>query len=261
MRAASLGAVVLLGPMLSAGAASAQTVSLGQTGAMATGNTAAASPYGYFVGDENVYVHGIFNELEGRLNGQNAYFRWDGEAWAGTDENRLWIKSEGRQYGNGKLEDGDQEVLYDRPISRFYDVQAGIRYDLDSLPGRAWAAVGIQGLLPNFANMSLTFYARGDAHYAARLNAYYDLFLTQFLVAEPQIEVNAYTRTDRARMVGAGISDIDVGLRVRYEFTRKFAPYIGVADYHQFGGTAALARENGGHADDLRFLAGLWTWF
>lgn len=221
----------------------------------------AIAPYGYELGDERVYVHGILNQLEGRLNGQGGYFRWDGDVWAGTDENRVWLKTEGRQYGNGRLEDGDQELLYDRPVSRFFDVQGGLRYDLDSLPGRAWAALGIQGLAPDFADVSLTVYARADANYAARFEASYDLFLTQFLVLQPQVELNAYSRTDRARDIGAGLSDIDYGLRLRYELSRKFAPYIGVADYHQLGGSAGLVREAGEHADDLRFLVGIRTWF
>lgn len=261
MSAPRFAAALALACLLPAAPTLAQTLSSGEQGAAsASAYQQAESPYGYFLGDENTYIHGIFNQLEGRMNGQGTYFRWDADAWAGTDENRIWIKTEGRQYGNGKMQDGDQEVLYDRPITRFFDIQMGLRYDLDSLPGRAWAAVGIQGLVPDFANVSLTFYSRGGA-FAARLNASYDLFLTQFLVLQPQIELNAYSQTDRARMVGAGLSDIDVGLRLRYEVTRKFAPYIGVADYHQFGGTASLARENGEKPDDLRFLAGIWTWF
>jgi copper resistance protein B len=224
-------------------------------------NTQEESPYGYFANDEQIYIHGIFNELEGRFNGQNTYLRWDGEAWAGTDENQIWIKSEGRQYGNGKTTDGDQELLYSTPITTFFDLQAGVRYDLDSMPGRGWAALGIQGLGPDFADLEATLYGSDGGHFAAKIYAYYDLFLTQFLIAEPQIELNFYSRADRARLIGSGLSDMDVGLRVRYEITRKFAPYIGIADYRQFSGTAALARENGEHANDLRFVLGLWTWF
>jgi uncharacterized protein involved in copper resistance len=41
------------------------------------------------------------------------------------------------------MTDGDQEALYDRPIPylRYFDFQAGVRYDLDSDPGRTWGAI------------------------------------------------------------------------------------------------------------------------
>ncbi len=245
---AGCGAILILLTAPSALAQSAATV-------------AAVSPYGYEIDDEQIYVHGIFNQFEGRLNGQNGYFRWDGDLWAGTDENQVWLKSEGRVYGDGKVEDGDQELLYTRPISRFFDIQGGMRYDLDSLPGRAWAAIGIQGTAPQFVDVSFTLYARGGGNFAAKLEASYDLYLTQFLVLQPQFELNAYSQTDRPRDIGAGLSDIDYGLRLRYEITRKFAPYLGVADYRQLGGSAGLAREAGEHADDLRFLIGIRMWF
>ncbi|OZB27491.1 MAG: hypothetical protein B7X49_10780 [Acidiphilium sp. 34-64-41] len=219
-------------------------------------NQQAESPYGYKLNDNSVYIHGVLSQMEGRLNGQNAYFRWDGQAWAGTDENKIWFKTEGRKYA-GRTEDGDQELLYDRPISRFFDVQAGGRYDLDSRPGRGWAAFGVEGYAPEFINVEATVYASDQGHYAARLIASYNLFVTQFLVAQPQIEMNFYTKRDPARLVGAGLSDIDAGFRLRYEIGRKFAPYVGVTDYQQFGGTAVLARQHGEHPRDLRFVVGI----
>ena len=255
-KAPRLGMTALTMVLMAMGAAAMSVPALAEAP-----NQQAESPYGYHLGDEHIYVHGLLDQLEGRLNGQNGYFRWDGQAWAGTDENKIWLKTEGRHYGSGKTEDGDQELLYDTPISRYFDAQAGARYDLDSLPGRGWAAFGIEGLTPEFINLQATVYASDQGHYAARLIASYDLFLTQFLVAQPEIEMNFYTKRDPARLVGAGLSDIDAGLRLRYEISRKFAPYIGVADYQQFGGTAVLARRSGEHARDLRLVIGIRTWF
>ena len=65
--------------------------------------------------------------------------------------NKLWFKSEGF-VEHGKATDGDTEALYDRPIPflRYFDAQAGVRYDLDSNPGRTWGAVGVEGLAPYF---------------------------------------------------------------------------------------------------------------
>ena len=152
-------------------------------------------------------------------------------------------------------------MLYDRPISTFFDVQAGVRYDLDSAPGRAWAALGVQGLAMGFWNVDATAYASDRGHYALRTNASYDLFLTQRLVLQPQFETNWYSTTDQRRRIGSGLSDIDMGLRLRYEFSRKFAPYLGVTYQRQFGGTASFVREDGGHVNDVRLVAGLAAWF
>jgi len=221
-----------------------------------------AAPYGNPIADNRVYVHGFFNQLEGRL-GNGSYLRWDGQAWAGTDYNRLWLKSEGRYNVNrkGTMTDGDHEALYDRPISTYFDVQAGVRVDLDSLPTRTWVALGVQGLALEFWDLEATVYASDGGHYALKTNASYDLLLTQRLILQPQFETNWYTKTDPGRRIGSGLSDIDMGLRLRYEFSRKLAPYVGVAYQRSFSGTASYAREDGGHVNDVRFLAGLRVWF
>lgn len=221
-----------------------------------------AAPYGNPIADNRVYVHGFFDQLEGRL-GDGQYLRWDAQAWVGTDYNKLWLKSEGRYNPNnrGRMEDGDHELLYARPLDQYFDVQAGVRVDLDSSRTRTWAALGIQGLAIGFWNVAATLYASDNGHYALKTNASYDLYLAQRLVLQPQFETNWYTKEDRARGVGAGLSDIDTGLRLRYDITRKFSPYLGVAYQRFFGGTASLVRQGPGKVDDVRFLVGLRTWF
>ncbi|WP_428483845.1 copper resistance protein B [Rhodopila sp.] len=221
-----------------------------------------AAPYGSPIRDNRVYIHGILNQFEGR-SGDGNYFRWDGEAWAGDDWNRIWLKSEGRDNADrrGRVSDGDQELLYDRPISRYFDVQAGLRYDLDNGTSRTWAALGIQGLAIDFWNVEATVYASDRGDYALRTNAYYDLYLMQRLILQPQFETNWYTKKDQGRGVGAGLSDIDTGLRLRYDITRKFAPYVGVAYQRFLGGTENLTRAQGGRPNDVRFLFGIRLWY
>src|SRR6516164_6707037 len=43
----------------------------------------------------------------------------------------------------------------------------------------------------------------------------------------PQIEMNFYNKSDSSRGFGSGLSEIDSGFRIRYEITRRFAPYLG----------------------------------
>ena len=212
--------------------------------------------------DNTIFYHLLFDELEGRTNGPDNEFRWDGEGWIGTDMNRLWFKSEGF-VEHGKMTDGDQEALYDRPIPRFtfFDFQAGVRYDLDSNPGRTWGAIGIEGLAPYFFEFAPTFYFSNRGFFAGRIEGSYDLLITNRLIAQPQIEMNFYSKTDPSRGVGSGLSEIDTGLRIRYEISRKFAPYIGFAYTGTFGQTATFTREESGNPNDPRFIFGARVWY
>lgn len=241
------GAIVLLAALSAPGTAQAQHMP-------AQDNPA---PYGMPMG-EMIQTHVLVDQLEGRFGAGNS-FRWEGEAWAGTDENRLWLKSEG-EVADGRAEDGQQQILYDRPISPFFDLQAGLRSDIDSRPGRTWAALGIQGLAPGFFEVSATGYASDTGHYAAKFEASYDLLLTQRLVLQPQAEMNFYSKSDPARRIGSGLSDLDAGLRLRYEIGRKFAPYIGATFAQKFGGTADYARADGERRSDLRLVFGVRAW-
>jgi copper resistance protein B len=215
--------------------------------------------FGQPVKDREIFAHVIFNELEGRWNGTNTEFRWEGQGWVGTDYDKLWIKSEGT-LSNGSLEDGQDQFLYSRAITTYFDLQGGLRSDLDSRPTRNWAALGIQGLAPYFFDVEVTGFVSGQGHLAAKLEASYDLLLTQRLILQPQIEVNLYSKADPARLTGAGFSDIDTGLRLRYEFSRKFAPYIGVVYEGKFGQTASYAKRAGESTGDFRFVFGVRLW-
>ena len=210
--------------------------------------------------DQPILAHVIFSQIEGRFNGANTEFRWEGQGWVGTDYDKLWIKSEGT-LSKGALDDGQQQFLYGRAITTYFDLQGGLRSDIDSRPTRNWAAFGIQGLAPYFFDLEVTGFVGGQGHLAAKLEASYDLLLTQRLILQPQVEFNIYSKGDPARLVGAGFSDIDTGIRLRYEFTRNFAPYLGVVYEGKFGQTASYARRAGESTSDFRFVFGVRTWF
>jgi copper resistance protein B len=218
-----------------------------------------ADPFGPPVDDQHVWAHAILDQLEGRF-GNESSLRWDGEAWAGTDSDRLWLKSEG-ELTKSKLGDSQQEAYYSKPISTYFDLQAGGRYDLDSRPGRGWVALGVEGLAPQFFHVSATAYASDRGHLAAKFTGSFDLLLTQRLILQPEAEINLYSKNDPSRAIGSGFSDLDTGIRVRYEFSRKFAPYIGIAYEKKFGRSARYAAASGENTDALRFAIGLRSWF
>jgi len=179
------------------------------------------------VDDDRIFAHLLLDQFEALLGSSDA-FRWDAEGWAGTDENRLYLLTEG-ETRKGSVTDGLDELLYDRPITPFFDLQAGVRSDLDSGANRTWAALGVAGLAPYFLELSTTLYASDTGHYAARAMASYDLLLTQRLILSPMVELNAYSKADPGRQTASGLSGIEAELRLRYEITRTFAPYLGVS--------------------------------
>jgi copper resistance protein B len=203
----------------------------------------------------------LFSQLEGRMDGHGSGLRWDGEAWIGTDMSRLWLKSEG-VFKNGLMSDGDHEVLYDRPVPRlrYFDAQIGVREDLDSEPNRTWGAVGFEGLAPEFLQLECTFYFRESGHAAGKIAAAYDLRITRRLIAQPQAEVNFYSRPDPARRIGTGLADLDTGLRLRYTTRHKLDPYAGFTYSSGFGSTAAYSRRAGEPISRLAFVVGLRAW-
>jgi len=259
---ASKMSFVFLGSALFMGTSAIWVTNVACAEAASMGNSSYTQYGEPAVMDNGVFGHVLFSQLEGRTNGPDNEFRWNGEGWVGTDMNKLWIKSEGF-LENGKVTDGDTEALYSRPIPylRYFDFQAGVRYDLDSNPGLTWGAIGIQGLAPCFFELEPTFYFSDRGRVAGRIEASYDILITQRLIAQPQIEMNFYNKSDPSREIGSGLSDLDSGFRIRYEITRKFAPYIGFAYTGNYGKTATFVRNEGGKRSDPRFVFGVRLWY
>src|SRR3569832_1938544 len=205
-------AALCLGLLLAGAGAAAHAEDMS---GMSMGGPTEAAPFGAPVDDEHMFAHAFLYEFEGRF-GAYSSFRWEGEAWAGTDMNRVLLRSEGEVSG-GNVEDGQQELFYSRPISTYFNAQAGMRYDLDQRPGRGWLAFGVEGLAPLFFHVAATGYVSDRGHLGAKLEGSYDQLITQTLILQPQMEMNFYTKDDPARLTGAGLSDIDMGLRLRYE--------------------------------------------
>jgi copper resistance protein B len=213
------------------------------------------------VEDDTIFTHVLLEQAEGRWNGRNQEFRYDGQAWAGTDLNKIWLKSEGTVTNTGRFTDGQHEFLLDRAISTYFDLQGGVRVDLDQGVTRTWGAFGIQGLAPYFFDVEATLYVSDRGRFAARLKASYDLLITNRLILEPEAEINLYSKSDEGRGTGSRLSEIDAGLRLRYEITRKFAPYIGVSYVGRFFQSADFARREGESPNDVRFVFGVRSWF
>ncbi len=210
--------------------------------------------------DDATNHHFLFIEnLEG-VNGNHNGGAWDVQGWYGGDFNKFWVKSEGQTLAD-RTTDSKVEALWARAILPFWDTQVGMRYDFSGGPSREWLAFGVQGISPYWFDIEATGYVSDAGRTAARLKTEYDLYLTQRLILKPEIELNAYGKADPKRNIGAGLSDGQAELRLRYEFTRGFAPYLGFVWSRKFGATATDARREGESAIDHRLVAGLQFFF
>jgi copper resistance protein B len=216
------------------------------------------APYGMAMHDDIPLFHLLVEEFEYRAGGDGA-FQWEGQAWYGNDSHKLWLKSES-ELSNGQFEHGRHEILYDRPISTFFDLQAGLRADIDDHPGRGWFAFGVQGLAPYFFEVSTTAYLGSHGRFAANAEASFDLLLTQRLILQPKAEIDLYAKNDAARVIGSGLSEFEGGVRLRYEITRKFAPYAGLTYDRKFGSTRRFSLAKGEDPETLRLVFGVHAW-
>lgn len=198
------------------------------------------------------------DRLEWR-NGNDA-LAWEAKAWYGGDYNKFALKTEGERVHN-ETEHARTEALWEHTIARWWSTQAGVRYDSGKGPSRTWAAFGIEGLAPYWFDVEATVYVGEQGRTALRAEGKYDLRFTQRLILQPQLEVNLYGKDDPERGLGSGLSDLEAGLRLRYEIRREFAPYIGVQWTRRFGETADLAEVRGDDTGDVQFVAGARVWF
>ena len=202
----------------------------------------------------------MLDQLELEADSGHTLLAWDGQAWYGSDYNKVWLKSEGLP-NDGDKTDARTELLWDRIVTRWWSVQAGVRYDLGQGPARGWAAAGIEGLAPYWFDLEATFYVGDEGRTAARLRAERDLLITQRLIVQSEFETDLYGKPDVARQIGSGISDLQLALRVRYEIRRELAPYVGLTWRRDFGATAQFARDDAVAPSALLWIAGLRAWF
>lgn len=211
--------------------------------------------------DEHVFGTVLVDRLEWAHSSDGDAGDYDATAWFGNSYNRLVIKAEG-EVARSELVHARTELLWGHAIAPYWDTQLGVRNDSgNGLSSRNWLAFGVQGLAPYWFELDLTGYVGNDGRTALRLSGEYELLLTQKWILQPRAEVNLYGKSDPANGIGSGLSDLSLGLRLRYEITRQFAPYIGVAWVGSFGQTADMAVAAGEKTRDTTWVAGVRFWF
>ncbi len=202
----------------------------------------------------------MFDRIEWVDADDGDVFEWEASAWYGGDVHKIWLESEGARSG-GDTDAARSELAWDRVMSRWWSTRVGVRQDSGSGPTRTWAALGIAGLAPGFFETDLIAYVGESGRTALRLATEVDVLITQQLVLQPQLEIAAFGKNDPERLIGSGLSGAEFSLRLRYDITSHFAPYIGVGWEWRFGESADLARAAGEDTSEFALRAGVSAWF
>ena len=186
---------------------------------------------------------------------------WDLQGWYGGDINKFYVKAEGEySFSEDAVEESEIQALWSRAITPFWDIQTGLRYDLDPKGKTHWV-FGMQGLAPYWFEIDAAAFISTDGDLTARIEAEYDILFSQRLILQPRIELEASAQDVADIALGSGVTHLEAGLRLRYEFKREVAPYIGIEWQNSFGKTADFAKAAGEDPSATVFVIGLRAWF
>lgn len=200
------------------------------------------------------------DRLETQVREGEDLYLWDIQCYFGGPTERLWFKSEGEGEWGAAPEDAEVQALYARAFAPFWDVQAGIRHDIAG-PDTAHAVIGVQGLARYMFEIDAALFLSHRGDITARIEAEIDQRITQRLILQPRVEANLAAQDIPQLGVGAGLDQIEVGARLRYEFRREFAPYIGIEQSRRTGNGADFARARGEDPSVTSLVAGIRFWF
>ncbi|WP_299307222.1 copper resistance protein B [uncultured Croceicoccus sp.] len=187
-------------------------------------------------------------------------YLWDVQGYYGGDLDKFWFKSEGEGTFGEQPEDAEIQGLWSHAIGPWWDVQAGIRQDLTG-PERTHAVLGVQGLAPYLFEVDAAAFLSNEGDLTARVEAEVEQRITQRLILQPRGEVNLSAQDVPELALGTGITSAEVGVRLRYEIIREFAPYIGVEQEWQLGKSADQARLDGEDPSVTNYVVGVRFWF
>lgn len=208
---------------------------------------------GHAVHDRSTNFLVLFDQLEGQTGAKGLSL--DAKGWVGGDINRLWFRAEG-DTERTRVDTSEAHVLYGRAIARWWELVAGMREDFSPGGAETWAAVGVQGLAPYWFDIEATAYVGRSARTHFRFEAEYDVLLTNRLILQPLVELEVYGKAIPDKDISAGVNSLEPGVRLRYEFRRDLAPYVGVVWPNRFGDAARREQASG-----ARFVAGVRTFF
>lgn len=216
---------------------------------------------GYEMADKLSIPKILIDELEYANGNEGQGVGWTVLLTQGQDDSKLWLRSQGLKTSKDRLDpESSVEALWWRSQTPFWGTLLGVRQDLGK-GATTWLAAGVEGLAPYWFDVQLTGYVGDDGRLAARAKGAYDIRLSNRLIMTPQVEANLYSKRSDDRQLGGGFSNVELSSRLRYEVSRKFAPYVGFVWERSLGGTAGFRRAEGEAPAEHRVVVGLRAWW
>ena len=202
----------------------------------------------------------MIDQLETRIIDGDDPLVLEAQAWIGYDLSKLVIKADVEQV-NGVTHELELQALYSRAVDPYWDFQIGLRQDQKPAPNKNWLAIGFQGVAPYWFEIDTSLFIGEKDQVALRFAAEYEWMITQRWVLSPEFEFNIYSKDEETRGIGTGLADSQLGLRLRYEIKREFAPYIGINWNNKYGNTATFAKAEGEKVSSTQVVVGVRAWF
>lgn len=160
------------------------------------------------------------------------------DTWIGSDENKLFIKGHLSKF-ESISKNYDLAALYSRNIADFWDLQLGAQYSYNQNrkmdQNTVKAMLGLHGMAPYFFETDAYVYIGKDQDVSLSLETERDLLLTQKLIAQPYLDIEIVLSDDSNYAQKKGLSNVQFGVRTRYEITKKLMPFIDVAYHYDRG--------------------------
>ncbi len=211
-------------------------------------------------GDDPVLGKFMLDQLEVRDDNGDTQNVVEGQGWIGQDLNKFWIKLDSEYESDDEYE-SELQLLYSKAVDTYWDMQLGVRIDEGPDDSQGWAVIGLQGLAPYYFETDMAAFISDEGDLALRLSLEYELLFTQKLILSPEITLDAYGQSNQENGTGSGLASSNIGLRLRYEIEREFAPYVGWTLSKLYGNSRDYAEAAGGDANNSQWLVGIRAWF
>ena len=211
-------------------------------------------------GGDPVISKVMVDQLEVRDDSGESTTVLEGQTWIGKDLNKLWIKLDS-DYESSDEYESEVQFLYSKAVAPYWDLQMGLRNDNSPDENDSYGVLGFQGLAPYYFETDVAAFIAEDGDLSARLSFEYELLFTQKLILSPELSLDLYAQDDSENGIGSGLSSSNLGLRLRYELTREFAPYIGISQDKLYGDSADYAKLAGIDDNRSQWVVGVRAWF
>ncbi|WP_201551535.1 copper resistance protein B [Psychrobacter fjordensis] len=186
---------------------------------------------------------------------------FEATGWYGTDSNRIRLRTEGSaQTKDNKEIDSLSSLAYWKPLSIFWNGEAGVAYDTEN--DNAAVMAGIVGTAPYFIETDARAYLYTDGQLRLDLGAEYEWRLDQHWVVIPEMGLTAFSKDDHDNGITKGFNEMEAEVRLTYEtFSRQLTPYVGVSYETALGKARGQRRQEDESVDNSSLTAGVKFWF